>query len=118
MDDSKIFSNTHEAYQESFQILQDFGIFGVDNPTKKTKLWLAVVRIVVFWYPIIAFILRYKSIDNFGETIEHTALFVSYIAVVVQLINIRIWKQKICEIATSFQELKKFDENGNVGNNH
>jgi hypothetical protein len=52
-----------------------------------------------------------SSIKSFGEFVEHAAVFVGIIDACIRLINIRIWKNQIIEIATSFKELKKFDEN-------
>jgi hypothetical protein len=107
MDDSKIFSKTHGAYRESFEILQDFGIFGAE---KIGKLWTAFT-IMVLLYPNVAFIFGYKSISRFGDFVEHTATFVLLFGVFVQLINVWIRQNKIIKIAERFQELKKFDEN-------
>jgi hypothetical protein len=110
MDDSTIFSKVHEAYKQSFEILQDFGVFGVKNPTKMRKLWNVFI-IMVLLYPIIAFIFGYQWIGNFGEFVEHTSMLVALVNILIQQINIRIHQSKIIEIATWFQELKKFDEN-------
>jgi hypothetical protein len=109
MDDSKIFSKTHEAYKESFEILEDFGIFGTGNPTKMEKLWKVFISIVIL-YPPLAFLLGYGSVESFGKFVEYTALFVALFDVAVRVTNARIWQNKIIEIAELFQELKKFDE--------
>jgi hypothetical protein len=115
MDDSKIFSKIHEAYKESFEIFEIFGVFEVKNPNWKIKMWTVFITILMS-YPSLALILGYKSIENFDEFIEHTAIFGIVFNVLVQLINLKIWQNKIIEIATSFQELKKFDENDIVKN--
>jgi hypothetical protein len=115
MDDSKIFSKVHEAYKESFEILQDFGIFGSENLTKKEKLWTVFV-VMVLLYPAISFIFGYQWITNFGEFVEHTSMFIACVNILAQLVNMRIHQKKIIRIATWFQELKKFDENDIVKN--
>jgi hypothetical protein len=106
MDDSKIFSNIHGAYKESFEILQGFGIFGAEN---MGKLWTTFI-VMILLYPPLAFIFGYKSIDRFGDFVEHTAVFVLLFGVFVQLVNVGIRQNKIIKIAELFQELKKFDE--------
>jgi hypothetical protein len=111
MDDSKIFSSTHEAYKENFQVFKMLGVFGIDNPTKKRKLWLIFIVIAIFCYPIATFIYGYKTINKFSEFIEHTAIFAGIIDTCIRLSNIKIWRKKIIEIATLFKEFKKFDEN-------
>jgi hypothetical protein len=111
MDNSKIFSKVHEAYKESFEILQIFGIFGTKDPTRMGKLWSVFIVLAVLLCPFIALLLSHSAIKNFGEFIEHTAFIVTYFSVLVQLINIRFRQSKFIEIATLFQELKKFDEN-------
>jgi hypothetical protein len=115
MDDSKIFSKVHEAYKESFELLQDFGVFEVDNLTRLGKLWTVLILMVLL-YPIIAFIFGYQWITNFGEFVEHTSMFIACVNILVQLVNMRIHQKKIIQIATWFQELKKFDENDIVKN--
>jgi hypothetical protein len=115
MNDSKIFSKIHEAYKKSFEIFEIFGVFEVKNPNWKIKMWTVFITILMS-YPSLAFILGYKSIENFGKFVEHTAIFVIVFNLLVQLINLKVWQNKIIEIATSFQELKKFDENDIVKN--
>jgi hypothetical protein len=87
----------------------------VKNPNWKIKMWTVFVTILIS-YPSIVLILGYKSIENFDAFVEHTAIFVIVFNVLVQLINLKVWQNKIIEIATSFQELKKFDENDIVKN--
>jgi hypothetical protein len=100
MDDYK----TSEAYRENFEV---FGIFGMEQIG---KMW-TTFTIMVLLYPNVAFIFGYKSIERFGDFVEHTAVFVLLFGVFVQLINVWIRQNKIIEIAELFQELKKFDEN-------
>jgi hypothetical protein len=114
MDDSKIFSKVHEAYKDSFEILQIFGIFGTKDPTRVVKLWTVFIILATLLGPFIALLLSYSAIKEFREFIEHTALIVTFFSVLVQLINIRFRQSKFIEIATLFQELKKFDENNIV----
>jgi hypothetical protein len=116
MDGSKTFSKVHEVYKESFEILQIFGIFGTKNPTRMVKLWTVFIILATLLGPFIALLLSFPSIKEFREFIEHTALLVTFFSVLVQLINIRFRQNKFIEIATFFQELKKFDENDIVRN--
>jgi hypothetical protein len=53
MDDCKIFSKIHEAYEGNFQALNFFGVFGIENPTRKRKFWTAFKFGAIFFYPII-----------------------------------------------------------------
>jgi hypothetical protein len=114
MDDSKIFSKTHEASEESFRKLKIFGAFGIKNQTKDRKFVVVVSILWIIVYPLISTIFGFTSIQNFGQLVEHTTSFMGTFEIVVRLINLTIWKTKIVKIAESFQELKKFDENGIV----
>jgi hypothetical protein len=80
------------------------------------KLCTVFIILATLLCPFIALLLSYSSIKEFREFIEHTALIVTFFSVLVQLINIRFRQNKFTEIATSFQELKKFDENDIVRN--
>ncbi len=114
MENSKIFSKIHEAYKKSFQFLQIFGIFGMKQFTRGRKLVTIFAILWIIVYPMISFIFGFTSIQNFGQFVELTAMFIGFFDAVVRFINIAIHRRKIVEIAESFRELKKFDENGIV----
>jgi hypothetical protein len=110
MDDSKFFSKVHEAYKESFEFLQDLGIFGTENSSKKRKLWILFIITLVIFYPNFGLWLGYGSVESFGDFVEQTVKCMALLDVTVRQINLKIWQKKIIEIAGSFQELQKFDE--------
>jgi hypothetical protein len=114
MDNSKIFSKIHEGYKDSFQFLQIFGIFGLKQFKRDRKLVAVFSTLGIVVYPIISLIFGYTSIQNFGQFVEHTTVFLGIFEVAARLINLAARRTKIVEIAESFQELKKFDENGIV----
>jgi hypothetical protein len=111
MDDINFFSKVHEAYKESFEFLQDLGIFGTESSSRMRKLWIVFIITLVMIYPNIAFLSGYGSVENFAKFVEQTVKCMALLDITVRLINLKISQKKIMEIAGLFHELKKFDEN-------
>jgi hypothetical protein len=97
-------------------MLKIFGAFGVKNQTRNRKLATFFTLLAIIVYPLVSLIFGYTSVQNFAQFVEHTTIFMGIFEVVVRLVNIAVRKTKIVEIAESFQELKKFDENEIVKN--
>jgi hypothetical protein len=114
MENCKIFSKIHGAYEESFHFLKFFGIFGIKNQTRFRKFVVVFTVLAIVVYVLASLYFGYTSVKDFGQFVEHTTISVSVIEVTVRLINIAVHQRKIVEIAESFQELKKFDEDGIV----
>jgi hypothetical protein len=110
MEYSKIFSKIQGAYEESFHFLKIFGIFGIKNQTRFRKLVAVFTVLAIVVYVLASLVFGYTSVKDFGRFVEHTTIFVSVIEVTVRLINMAVHQRKIVEIAESFQEVKKFDE--------